>query len=274
MKVGVVQMDSKANKEANFNKARELIEEAAGKGASLLSLPEYFNYIGPAQEEPAEAETIPGPTTRMLASLAREHGIWLHGGSVLEKVPGGEKMYNTTVVFDPNGEIVARYRKIHLFDIEIKGGPTITESDNKASGDEIVFFKIGEVKVGLTICYDMRFPELYRILTLKGARIIMVPSAYTFFTGQDHWEPILRTRAIENQIYIVAPAQVGTKPGFQTYGHSLVIDPWGNIIAEAQDEETVLVADLDMDYLGRVRKQIPCLNNRRPLAYDWPVESG
>jgi len=274
MKVGVVQMDTKANKEANFNKARELIEEGVDKGASLVGLPEYFNYIGPTQEEPAEAEMIPGPTTQMLASLAKEHGIWLHGGSVLEKVPGGEKMYNTTVVFDPNGEIVARYRKIHLFDIEIKDGPAITESDNKASGDEIVFFKIGEVKVGLTICYDMRFPELYRILTLKGARIIMIPSAYTFFTGKDHWEPILRTRAIENQIYIVAPAQVGTKPGFRTYGHSLVVDPWGNIIAEAQEEETVLVADLDMDYLERIRKQIPCLNNRRPLAYDWPLESG
>jgi predicted amidohydrolase len=274
MRVGIVQMDSKADKEANLRKARELIEEAVGKGASLIGLPEYFNYMGPGHQEPAEAETVPGPTTQMLASLAKEHGIWLHGGSLLEKVPGRAKMYNTTVVFDPNGEIVTRYRKIHLFDIEIKDGPTFTESDSKESGDEIVYFRIGEVKVGLTICYDMRFPELYRILTLRGARIVMIPSAYTYFTGKDHWEPVLRTRAIENQIYIVASAQVGTKPGFQTYGHSLVIDPWGNIIAEAEDEETVLVADLDMDYLERIREQIPCLNNRRPLVYDWPLESG
>lgn len=274
MRVGIVQMDSKPDKAANLRKARELVQEAVGKGASLLGLPEYFNYIGPAQEESAEAETVPGPTTRMLSSLAKEHGIWLHGGSLLEKVSGRKRMYNTTVVFDPNGEIVARYRKIHLFDIEIKDGPTFTESDSKASGDEIVLFKLGEVKVGLTICYDMRFPELYRILTLRGARIIMTPSAYTYFTGKDHWEPVLRTRAIENQTYIVAPAQVGTKPGFQTYGHSLVIDPWGNIIAEAEDRETVLVADLDMDYLERIRKEIPCLNNRRPLIYDWPLESG
>jgi len=274
MRIGVVQMDSKADKKANLNRARELIEEAVARGASLIALPESFNYMGPAQDEWAAAETVPGPTSQVLASLAKEYGIWLHGGSLLEKIPGGAKMYNTTVVFDPRGEIAARYRKIHLFDIAIKDGPAVKESDNKASGDAIVIFSAGGVKVGLTICYDMRFPELYRILTLKGAKIIIVPSAYTSFTGKDHWEPILRTRAIENQIYIVAPAQFGTKPGFQTYGHSLIIDPWGTVVADAQDAEAVLVADLDMRYLESIRRQIPCLDNRRPLAYDWPQECG
>lgn len=270
VRVGVVQMDSRTDKQANLIKAQKLIEEAVENGAKLVSLPEYFNFIGPAEDEPAAAETIPGPTTEMLASLAKDKGIWLHGGSILEKMPGRNKMLNTTVVFDPNGEMIARYSKIHLFDVGVKDGPDMVESSTRDSGTEIVVCDTGLGKVGLTICYDMRFPELYRILTLRGAKIIIVPAEYTMFTGKDHWEPILRTRAIENQIFVLAPAQIGMKPLFQAYGRSLVIDPWGTVIAKAPDVEAALVTDLDMDYLESVREQIPCLKNRKPSVYQWP----
>jgi len=274
VRVAVIQIDSQPDKEANLRKAGQLVRDAATDGARLVCLPEYFNYIGPPEEERGAAETIPGPTTDILASLAREKGIWLHGGSILEKTSGREKMFNTTVVFNPKGEIVAQYRKIHLFDVEVKDGPSMMESSTKDYGDRIVLCDTDLGRVGLTICYDMRFPELYRILTLRGAKIIVVPAEYTLYTGRDHWEPVLRTRAIENQVFILAPAQLGVKPLFQSYGRSLVIDPWGTVIAKASDLETVVVADLDMSYLERVRDQIPCLKNRKPSVYVWPSETG
>jgi predicted amidohydrolase len=260
-------MDSQADKRANLDKASRLIHEASARGAGLVCLPEYFNFIGPAEDEFSAAEPIPGPTTETLASLAKKEKIWLHGGSILERVSGKEKLYNTTVVFDPHGEIVTRYRKIHLFDIEVTDGPAMTESDTKDSGEDIVTCDTDLGRLGLTICYDMRFPELYRILALKGAKIMVVPAEYTLFTGRDHWEPVLRTRAIENQVFILAPAQIGVKPLFQTYGRSLVVDPWGTVIAKATDVEMTVVVDLDMDYLERVREQIPCLRNRKPSVY-------
>ena len=179
-------------------------------------------------------------------------------------------MLNTTAFFDPNGEIVGLYRKIHLFDVKVSNGPEMLESKTKIPGDEIVVCETEFAKVGLTICYDMRFPELYRILTLLGAKIIFVPSEYTLYTGKDHWEAVLRARAIENQVFIVAPAQIGIKPLFQCYGRSVIIDPWGTVISKAPDVEIAIVSDIDFDYLERVRDQIPCLRNRRPSVYIWP----
>jgi len=270
IRVGAVQMDSQNDKKANLQKAEHLIERAASQGAQLVGLPEYFNFIGPENQEFEQAETIPGPTTDHLSEIARRHHIWLHGGSILEKVPGQPKMFNTCTLFNPEGEITGKYRKIHLFDIEVKGGPAMTESSTKESGGKVIVCETDLGKIGLSICYDMRFPELYRIMALKGATLVFVPSEYTLYTGKDHWEPILRTRAIENQCFIIAPAQIGIKPLFQTYGRSLIIDPWGTIIAKASDKETCILAELDMEYLERVRQQVPSLKNRRPAAYQWP----
>lgn len=268
--VGVVQMDTQSNKGQNLRKAALLVEEAVAKGAQFVSLPEYFNYLGPEETEFDAAETIPGPTTEHLSQLARRHGIWLHGGSILERVPGQQKMYNTTALFDSSGQIVGKYRKIHLFDIEVDDGPAMQESETRLSGADVVVCDTAFTRVGLSICYDMRFPELYRIMTLRGARVVFVPAEYTLYTGKDHWEPVLRARAIENQIFIIAPAQIGIKPLFQSYGRSVVIDPWGTVLAKAADTECAIVAELDFAFQERVRAQIPCLSNRKPDAYVWP----
>jgi predicted amidohydrolase len=270
IRVAAVQMDSQDDKKANLGKATKLIEEAVSQGAQLVGLPEYFNFIGPESREFEEAETIPGPTTKFLSDIARKHNIWLHGGSILEKVEGHNKMFNTCTFFNTKGEMIAKYRKIHLFDVEVKGGPAMIESLTKESGGKVVVCETDLGRIGLSICYDMRFPELYRIMALQGATMMFVPSEYTLYTGKDHWEPILRARAIENQCFIIAPAQIGIKPLFQTYGRSLVIDPWGTVIAKAPDEETCILAELDMEYLERVRRQIPSLKNRKPAAYQWP----
>ncbi len=267
--MGVVQMDSQADKEANLKKAEALIAEAVRRGANFVSLPENMNYIGTPEGKKISAETLPGPTSEFLSELAIRHKIWIHGGSYAEKIPGEERVGNLSIVVDPSGNIVARYHKIHLYDVDIVNGPSTKESAAVRPGREIVAFDSPYGRMGLSICYDMRFPELYRILALRGARLIFVPANYTLFTGKDHWEVVLRTRAIENQCFIVAAGQWGVKPAFQSYGRSMIIDPWGTVIAQAADGEGVCMAEIDMARVDAVRKQLPSLPNRQPDAYDW-----
>jgi len=268
LRIGLVQMNSRSDKSENLAVAERLIEEAARQGAELVALPEYVNFLGPRELHEANAEPLPGPTTERFAALARRYGIYLLGGSILERsaIPG--KYYNTSVLFAPNGEIVASYRKIHLFDVDLTGNVSSNESATILPGDRVVTAEVAGHVVGLTICYDLRFPELYRLLALQGAELILVPAAFTLYTGKDHWHVLLRARAIENQCYVAAPAQIGPHdPGQQCYGHSLVADPWGTVIAEAVNRVGVVVTTLDFAYLRAVRAQLPSLANRRPETY-------
>ena len=269
--VALVQMNSGDDKERNIAAALEGIDRAAGTGARLVTLPEVWTYLGPDAGKVDAAEPVPGPLTDRLADRARTHGIYLHAGSILERVEGSPLLANTTIVFDPQGEIVATYRKIHLFDVDLESDSAYNESTMIAPGDQIVTFDLDGVTVGLAICYDLRFPELFRILALKGAQVILLPAAFTLATGRDHWEPLIRARAIENSLYLVAPGQVGEHPpGLRCYGRSMVVDPWGTVIAQASDQPTILTSHLDFGYLARVRRQIPSLQNRLPDRYRWP----
>lgn len=269
--VGVVQTNSQDDKQANIAEALAGIDRAARMGARFVSLPETWSYLGPGKDSHAAAERVPGDLTRILADKARERSIYLHAGSILEKVSEHDKLYNTTVVFDPSGDIVARYRKMHLFDVDIAGEKAFRESDEIEPGEEIVTFDLDGIRVGLAICYDVRFPELFRILALSGAEIIMLPAAFTLMTGKDHWEPLIRARAIENTVFMIAAAQVGSHPpGRMCFGRSMVVDPWGVVLAQAGDIPTVITATLELDEISRVRRQIPSLKNRTPDRYVWP----
>jgi len=271
LSVALVQMNSGDSKEQNVSDALAGIDRAAATGAHLVTLPEVWSYLGPESGKRDAAETIPGPLSDLLADRARRHGIFLHAGSVYERVEGEPRNYNTTVVYDPNGDEIARYRKIHLFDVDLDSDTAYNESTSVAPGEEIVTFEIDEIIVGLTICYDLRFPELFRILALRGAKVIVLPAAFTLVTGKDHWEPLIRARAIENAVYIVAPAQVGQHPpGLWCYGRSMVVDPWGVVTAQASDQPTVLTSHLDLAYVEAVRRQVPSLRNRLPDRYAWP----
>jgi predicted amidohydrolase len=263
-------MDTQGQKQKNLQKASSLVREAVSKGARLVGLPECFNFVGDEKDELKQAEPIPGPTTLEMSKWAKDLGIWLHGGSILERVEGKEKAFNTTVFFDPRGNIVATYRKIHLFDVDMADGTAVIESRSREPGDEITNCPTAIGSVGLTICYDLRFCEIYRILALKGAQMVFVPAMFTAFTGKDHWEPLIRTRAIENQFFVLAPAQIGEKPLTPSHGHTMIVDPWGTLLAEAIDGETAVVADLDLARLERIRQELPSLKNRRPAAYHWP----
>jgi len=269
IKVAAIQMDSQNNKKQNLVKTGKLIREAVLKGAEFVTLPEYFNFIGEENEEEENAEYIDsGETVLFLKKIANELNIWLHGGSILEKVDGNEKYFNTTLLINRNGEVISTYRKIHLYDVEINDGPSFLESKTKDFGREIVISDTDFAKIGLSICYDVRFPELYRLQALEDAELAIVPAEFTLFTGKDHWEVLLRSRAIENQLYVIAPGQIGNKPAFQTYGRSIIVDPWGTVIATASDKEMVLVEEIDLDYLRTLRKQVPSLSNRRPEVYN------
>jgi predicted amidohydrolase len=209
-----------------------------------------------------------------LAQRARRHGIYIHGGSIYEKRPGDPGMYNTTVVLDPTGEIIARYSKIHMYDVVLDGVAEYQESASVTPGNEIAITEIDGIAVGLTICYDLRFPELFRILALRGAQAIMLPAAFTLMTGKDHWEPLIRARAIENELYMIAPAQWGTHPpGKWCYGRSMVVDPWGTVVSTVSDGVGIANATVEPSRVEAVRRQIPSLANRRPGAYTWPEES-
>jgi deaminated glutathione amidase len=274
LNVAIIQMNSRDDKRANIANALDLIDRAAATGARLVALPEVWPYLGPDDVVRDQAETIPGPITEVLAQRARRHGIYIHGGSIYESRPGDPGMYNTTFVLDPMGEIIARYSKIHMYDVVLDGVAEYQESATVTPGDEIAITEIDGIRVGLTICYDLRFPELFRILALKGAQAIMLPAAFTLMTGKDHWEPLIRARAIENELYMIAPAQWGTHPpGKWCYGRSMIVDPWGTVVTTASDGVGIANATVELSRVEAVRRQIPSLTNRRPGAYKWPEES-
>ncbi len=269
IKVAAIQMSSTLEKAGNFRVAESLIREAVAAGADLVALPELWSCHGLEEAYRKNAEPIPGPTTRFLGSLARELRAYVLGGSIVEAEPGSERLYNTSTFLDPSGNLAATYRKIHLFDAKAPDRDYL-ESRTVAPGSEIVTAKAGPATLGLSVCYDLRFPELYRLLALRGAEILAVPAAFTLQTGKDHWELLLRARAVENQAYVVAPAQWGQKAdGRWTYGRSLVVDPWGTVLAQCPDRDGFALATLDLDYLDRFRAEFPALANRRPEAYDW-----
>jgi predicted amidohydrolase len=259
-----VQMVAGDDKAANLREAERWLRTAAAKGARLVILPEVFIWRGSKKLEREFAESIPGPTSERLAVLARELKIYLLGGSILEAISGSNKAYNTSLLFDPAGSLLAAYRKIHLFDVDLSNGVSLRESDSRAHGAEVVAADTELGTLGLTVCYDLRFPELYRRLADKGARLIFVPSAFTAFTGQAHWEALLRARAIENQVYVIAADQFGKSPtSFECHGHSMIVDPWGVVLAELADGPGVISAEIDFDQLAKVRAELPALQHRR-----------
>lgn len=271
LSVALVQTDAGPDPEANIARAAELAERAAAGGARLVALPEYLQYRGPDAGFRASARPIPGPFTAPFAEIARGHGCWILAGSLAETSDDPDRPYNTSALLGPDGALAARYRKVHLFDVAVDDGPHDLESARVAAGTEPVTADIvvdGErARLGLTICYDLRFPELYRTLALAEAEILAVPSNFTERTGRDHWEVLLRARAIENGAWVIAPSQVGGPPGQPAYGRSMIIDPWGTVVSQAHDAETVISADIDTARVAAVRRQIPVLANRRPAAY-------
>ncbi len=258
MKVAAIQMNTKDNKEQNLNKAISLVDQSAEEEPDLVVLPEYFSYLGPDGEKYPNSEDIPGPTINALAAKARQHSFYLLAGSILETVPDQGKCYNTSVLLDPKGEILCLYRKIHLFDVEIPGGVLFRESQTIVSGREKVIAETEFGKWGLSICIDLRYPELYRYLAKEGAWMILAPSAFSLYTGKDHWEVLLRARAIENYVYLVAPGQIGTHPPhYRTYGNSMIVDPWGTVLSRAPDVEGIITAYLDKQRVDHIRSQMP-----------------
>jgi predicted amidohydrolase len=266
MRVALCQMNSGGDVQANLQTAETLLGEAAQGGADLAALPEYLTYLGSSSLRSEVAEPVPGPASDRLASAARANGMWVLGGGLLEADAG--HVYDTAVLFDRSGEVVARYRKIHLYDVDLPGQPLFRESATITPGDQLVTHQTEFCRVGLSICYDLRFPELYRGLMTLGAEVLTVPAQFQFDTGVAHWHPLLRARAIENQCYVVAPAQWGSfgdpEKGRRSYGHSLVVDPWGQVVVEAPQEGTgVWFADLDLTELRRIRRTFPALQHRR-----------
>ena len=267
LRVGAVQLCSTHDLSANLARCAELTAQAAAEGAQLVVLPECFSFLGQREGDKlpiAEALDGRGPVMTALRELATKHGVWMMGGGTPELVRGDNKRtYNTAVTIDPRGEMMARYRKIHLFDVEIPGGAVLRESDATAPGDELVVVDVAGVPVGVSICYDVRFPELYRQLVKDmGAEVLVVPAAFTAHTGAAHWHLLLRARAIENQAWVVAPAQWGRhNEKRESYGHTLIVDPWGTIAGERAEGDGVVVVTLDGAAVDKRRTQMPCLRH-------------
>jgi deaminated glutathione amidase len=273
LRVAAVQLNSSADLAGNVAVADRLTRAAAADGASLIVLPEKWTSMGSAADLRAAAEPLDGVAIEWARSLARELAVELVVGSVLERVAGQEKLANTSVHVDSRGEIAAVYRKMHMFDVEV-AGRSYCESALEEPGDEIVLSRCADgVELGLSICYDVRFPELYRILAVRGARVIALPSAFTLATTRDHWETLVRARAIENQAFVIAANQFGAHgAGQHSGGRSMIVDAWGVVLAQAADGERHIVADLDLDAQAQIRARLPALANRRPRAYRWPAE--
>jgi predicted amidohydrolase len=274
MRAAAVQLNSTDEYDRNLEVAERLVRGAAAEGAELIVLPEKWTVLGPPEAIRSCAEPLDGPALTAAAGWARELGIYLVAGSVPEVVPGWDKLANTSVMFGPDGKQRAIYRKIHMFDVDV-GDVAYRESAVEQAGEEIALGEAGGAMVGLTICYDLRFPELYRILTLRGARVITVPSAFTERTGRDHWEILIRARAIEDQIFMVAAGQIGfAPPHYRSYGRSMIVDPWGVVLTQAADTECFVCADLDLAIQNEMRDSLPSLRHRRPEAYRWPENGG
>jgi nitrilase len=269
VKVSLIQVNSQSNKAANIVAARELMERAISEEhPDLLVLPETFDFVGGTSAEKLRAaESVPGgPAYTMCQEVAHTHSVFIHAGSVSERVPSEDKVHNTTVVFNRSGQEIARYRKIHLFDVVTPGGQEYKESTTVKPGSTVVTYDLEGVTVGCSICYDVRFPELFQALVRKGAQIIAVPACFTLQTGKDHWEVLCRARAIETQTYILAAAQWGSHTqGDQirhSYGHSLIADPWGHVIGMASDGVGIVTARIDPARIARVRQDFPIAQHK------------
>lgn len=265
----VVQLDTTTDYEHNMKCAEEFLAEAHSRGAKLVTFPENWTYQGDDYLDYAE-EMPGGRLASMLSDAAKKYGMWIHSGSSSEKNPdpNDHRPYNTSMLFAPNGDLVAKYSKLHCFDVNVEGAGAFKETDHKCPGKKIVVYETGEVgKLGFSICYDMRFPELYRIMALEGAEIFFAPSSFLLMTGKDHWDVLLRARAIENSCYMLAGGQCGVKYDGPTYGRSLIVDPWGTVIAKAPDYPCVITAEIDPGFRMKVKRQVLTLENRRPDVY-------
>jgi predicted amidohydrolase len=273
LRVAAVQLSSTADPAANLAVADRLTRAAAADGASLIVLPEKWTAMGSDEQLRAAAQTLDGPAMQWARAIARELGVELVAGSIVELVPDREKLANTCVHVGPDGELKAVYRKLHMFDVQV-AGRSYRESDLEDPGEEIVLSETADgLQLGLSICYDLRFPELYRILAVRGALVFPLPAAFTLATTRDHWETLIRARAIENQAFVIAANQIGEHPGDnRSGGRSMIVDPWGIVLAQAPDGEGHIVAELDLQRLGEIRAQLPSLANRRADAYHWPEE--
>jgi predicted amidohydrolase len=280
MRVAAVQLTSTPDLDRNLERADRFTRAAAADGAQLVVLPEKWSVIGRGDDLRAGAQPLDGPAVAWARATARELSIELVAGSISERSDGETLLRNTSLHIGPDGEIQGAYRKIHMFDVVVEG-MVYRESDHELAGDEIVVSQTaGGVGIGLSICYDIRFPELYRILAIRGAHVLTVPAAFTVPTTRDHWEVLLRARAIENQAFVVAANQIGEHApasaaggALRSGGRSMIVDPWGIVQALAPDREGWIVADLDLDAQARIRRDLPALANRRPTAYRWPVEA-
>ena len=268
MRAAVIQLNSQDNIASNLARVRHWIAEAAGAGAQFVALPENFAFMGEEAVKREIAETIdvasPGPIVGALIAIATANRVWVLGGGMPEKSSDPARPFNTAVLVDSDGRVAAAYRKVHLFDVTLPDGTSACESAATSSGSAAVTAEVLGLRVGLSICYDLRFPELYRRLVDQGARVVTVPAAFTLTTGKDHWHALLRARAIENQVYVLAPAQHGKHPrGRQTYGKSLIVDPWGEVVAQCSEGEGFAVAQIDAAYQDRVRAALPSLVHRK-----------
>ena len=281
MRVAAVQMQVGTSKDENVARALRLIDEAAARGARLIVLPEYVTYMGPSSAYAEIAEPIPGPTSRLFAAKARERGVAIHGGSLVEPIAAvrslaasAARFHNTSFVVDPSGAIGGVYRKVHLFDVSVGADVNESESADIVPGDGLVVVELGGLVLGMSICYDLRSPELYRTLALAQATVMAVPAAFAAATGRAHWEVLLRARAIENGAYVVAAAQHNTGASRPMHGHSMIVDPWGVVLAELPAGDGVIIAEIDPAEAERRRRQIPILAQRRPGVYAGPVHMG
>ena len=264
MRVAVCQMTSGADIAANLDQAVSLLSAAAAAGAELAALPENFERVAPAAEKLAGATPIDGPVLAPIRQVARRHGMWILAGSFAESTAGGDRIHNTSVLLDPSGASAAVYRKIHLFDADVGDGTPYRESDLVIPGSVVAVAETPAGLLGLSICYDLRFPELYRQLVKLGAEILAVPAAFTEATGRDHWELLLRARAVEDQCFVIAPAQTGLHPGNRrTWGHALIADPWGRVLADAGTEPGIATAEIDLAVLRELRRSMPVLGHRK-----------
>ncbi|HEY2718565.1 MAG TPA: carbon-nitrogen hydrolase family protein [Solirubrobacteraceae bacterium] len=274
MKAAAVQLNSTADPTANLAVADRLVRAAAADGAELIVLPEKWTAMGSDEQLHDAAEPLDGPAIRWARAIAQELCVELVAGSIVERVEGQEKLANTSVHIDRGGELKGVYRKVHMFDVEV-AGRSYRESDLEEPGEEIVLSETAdEVELGLSVCYDVRFPELYRILAVRGARVFPLPAAFTLATTRDHWEVLLRARAIENQAFVVAANQIGEHPGGnRSGGRSMIVDPWGLVLAQAPDSEGHAIAELDFERQRQIREQLPSLANRRADVYRRPQEA-
>lgn len=266
-KAAAVQLDTKNNKQDNLKQTCAFIDEAASKGAKLICFPEDMNLLGKNTGEGGNAEEIPGYTADILAEKAKEHQVYIHSGSYREKIPGEDRCCNTSILINPQGKILGKYQKIHMFDVCLPDGTVCMESKRICPGNQIVLMDTELGRLGFAICYDLRFPELFRQMAVAGAQVFFVPANFTKPTGKAHWEVLLRARAIENGCYVIAAGQCGVKARYEANGNSMIVNPWGDILSRLEDKPGLIYGEINFDYLDEVRQQIPSLRNRRESAY-------